>query len=1201
MSIQIGPFRLDRRIAAGGFGEIWRGAHIASKTDVAVKVITQAHALDANYYEQFRAEVQAFARLDHPGVVRVFDFGTIPKFAEEKSYGKLVAGSPYLVMEFAREGSLDRRMRCMSWETASRVLVRTLRALAHAHARGLVHLDLKPGNILLFEQTSNGLDLRLTDFGLARTVTRLLPGAVNPEHAVLPIDDPDTILGTPAYMAPEQIEGRLLDFGAWTDLYALGVMGWEFVCGKLPFEKDDPVALAVEHLRSPLPLFEPQIRVPEEFEAWLQRLLEKRPDDRFRSAADALHALGWMCGVDTEVDAPIALDLHQRERLDLATGETKLLGVASRRLSIAGAAVASEAVSEAPTEAREPARSTSGAWSFSTDLPPFPPDWRGTAERTHGTKLVGAGLGLYGLRAIPMVDRNAERDALWGALRAVRVSGGARAVLLHGPSGFGKSRLAEWICTTAVECGAASSVFAGHDPAGAPRHGLQALVTRRFGLETAEFDTALKRIDTVLRATGVVDTYETRALAEIVATGGASPGVEGFGADESNRIRFANNAERYAVAARDLARSCRTRPQIVWFDDVQWGADSIAFVRFLLGAAHTRETPVLFVLTAQTEALSERPAEREQLAALESLDAFDSLAVDALPPKDFATLVEELLFLTGNLARHLRERAAGNPLYAVQLVGDWVARGLLEPTPRGFRLQRDSTIELPSDLLEVWQSRMQRAWVDQEPADIQAVLLGGVLGNRVERDEYIDVLARAGLPVPTKLLDSLAAHGLVRQAAEGWSFGHTMFRETVVSALPEERRRELHAICAEMLAARGSETDASIADRRARHLLAAGQPESALKPLLTAAESHVLLGEYTEAHGLLDLWRSAISSLTVDEEDPRQVEGLLVRAETYRRCWELESCEAAATKALDVANRHNLYRSRAEALFILGHVARLGRDFVTAERRIFEALGIFEVLDEFRGKARALRAAAVIARERSQFSQAIDLYEKALNLFWSLNEEGEVADCVCGLGHVYRTQQKYDKARSHYSEARQIALRIGNPHQAAEYTNGLGEIARYRGELDEAERLYRAAHHTMNRIGSKDAIVPQLNLSLTLLLRRDFKAAHDQLAAALPTIDNLAFRAWTLVHLLPCLAHLSRFSEFDRTLVSATESLAESALHDVDIAEAAELCGDLLKIRGEWSRARETLALAATQWHELGNDERRDNALDRIARLEEQT
>lgn len=1197
MSIQIGPFRLDRRIAAGGFGEIWSGAHIASKTDVAVKVITQQHALDASYYEQFRAEVQAFARLDHPGVVKVFDFGTIPKFAEEKSYGKLVAGSPYLVMEFAREGSLDRRRKGMTWDTASQILVRTLRSLSHAHARGLVHLDLKPGNILLFDSSSSGLDLRLTDFGLARTVVRLVPGAVNPGQSSLPIDDPDTILGTPAYMAPEQIEGRLLDFGAWTDLYALGVMGWEFVCGRLPFEKDDPVALAVDHLRCPLPTFEPQIRVPEAFETWLQRLLEKRPEDRFRSAADALYALGWMCGVDTEVEATIALELDELEPLDLATGETTLLG-ASRRISIAGARLASEQVDRPPVISREPSRSTSGEWHFSSDLPPFPSNWRGVSERTSGAKLVGAGLGLYGLRAIPMVDRSAERDTLWAAMQAVRSSGGARAILLQGPSGFGKSRLAEWLCTTAVECGAATSVFAGHDPAGGPRHGLQALVTRRFGLETPEFEAARSRIDTVLRSTGVVDTYETRALAEIVASGGAAAGGDGFAAEDGDRIRFANNAERFAVAARDLARSCRTRPQIVWFDDVQWGADTIAFVRFLLGASHTRETPVLFVLTAQTEALAERPAEQEQLAALAELTEFSAITVDALPPRDFASLVEELLFLTGNLARHLRERAAGNPLYAVQLVGDWVARGLLEPTPQGFRLRKDSTIELPGDLLEVWLGRMKRAWVGHDEAEIQAVQLGGVLGNRVDREEYQEVLTRAGLPVPTKLLDSLVAHGLVRQAAEGWSFGHTMFRETVVGAVPEARRRELHLLCAEMLAARGRATDASIADRRARHLLAAGCPAEALKPLLAAAESHVLLGEYTEAHGLLDLWRSAMSTLSDDEEDPRHVEGLLVRSETYRRCWELESCEATASRALEIANKHNLYRSRAEALFILGHVARLGRDFVTAERRIFEALGIFEVLDEFRGKARALRAAAVIARERSQFGRAIDLYEKALNLFWTLNEEGEVADCVCGLGHVYRTQQKYDKARSHYAEAREIALRIGNPHQAAEYTNGLGEIARYGGELDEAERLYRAAHNTMSRIGSKDAIVPQLNLSLTLLLRRKFEAAHEELAAALPTIDNLAFRAWTLVHLLPCLAHLSRFSEFDRTLRSAREALAESVLNDVDIAEAAELCGDVLKIRGDQSRAIEALTLAASQWDELGNAERRDAALDRIARLQ---
>ena len=1198
MSIQIGPFRLDRRIAAGGFGEIWRGAHIASKTDVAVKVITQAHAQDEAYYEQFRAEVQAFARLDHPGVVRVFDFGTIPEFAQEKSYGKLVAGSPYLVMEFAREGSLDRRMRGMTWDTISQVLVRTLRALAHAHARGLVHLDMKPGNILLFATTESGLDLRLTDFGLARTVVRLLPGAASPKQSELPLDDPDVILGTPAYMAPEQIEGRLLDLGPWTDLYALGVMAWEFACGQLPFDDEDPVALAVCHLRSVLPEFEPQVRVPEEFEAWLQRLLEKRPEDRFRTAADALYALGWMCGVDTEVDTEIALEIAELEQVELETSETKMLGYESAHLSLANARMATEEYQRPEPPLVSESISQSGPWKFSGDIPPFPDNWASLTHQTSALKLLGAGLGLYGLRAIPMVDRASERDQLWDALAQVRQGSGARAILLRGPSGFGKSRLAEWLCTTAVESGAASSVFAGHDPAGGPRHGVRALVARRFGLDTSDFDAACARVEAVLTASGVMDGYEVKALSEIVATGGSAPGADVFApAEGSERVRFASNAERYAVAARDLARGCRARPQIVWFDDVQWGADSLAFVHFVLSAQHTKTTPLLFVLTAQTEALAERPAEQEQLSALQDLARFSSVAIDALPPEDFESLVEELLFLTGNLARHLRERAAGNPLYAVQLVGDWVERGLLEPTPQGFRLRKGADIELPRDLFEMWNGRMERAWAGQSQDEIRAVQLAAVLGNRVDRDEFSETLQRAGLDAPKSLIDSLAAHGLVRQNPEGWSFGHTMFRETVVAAVPAAERERLHALCADMLEDRSSGGDASIADRRARHLLAAGREEEALKPLLAAAESHVLLGEYTEAHGLLDLWERAISSVGDGERDPRRVEGLLVRAETYRRCWELESCEAVAVSALEVANAHNLYRSRAEALFILGHIARLRRDFETAEQRIFEALGIFEVLDEFRGKARALRAAAVVARERSQFSRAVDSYEKALNLFWTLNEEGEVADCVCGLGHVYRTQQRYDKAKSHYAEAREIALRIGNPHQAAEYTNGLGEIARYRGELDEAERLYRSARKTMRRIGSKDAIVPQLNLSLTLLLRRNFAAAHTELSAALPTIDNSAFRAWTLIHLLPCQAHLSRMAEFDRTLNSARQALADTALVDVDIAEAAELCGDVLKIRDDVERATEVLTLAAAQWDELGNTERRDTVIERIERI----
>jgi len=200
-------------------GQVWFGVHRAQGVPVAVKVITAERAREASYLQAFHNEVSAMAGLDHPGIVLVFDYGTVGEVAASSSEGALVPGSPYLAMELATGGSLRDADLPATWGELRDLLLGLLDALAHAHARGVVHRDIKPGNILVFEEEparSGGEHLlarrlRLTDFGLA--------------HA---LDAPDAEgvrigqSGTPRYMAPEQFAARWREFGPWTDLYALG-------------------------------------------------------------------------------------------------------------------------------------------------------------------------------------------------------------------------------------------------------------------------------------------------------------------------------------------------------------------------------------------------------------------------------------------------------------------------------------------------------------------------------------------------------------------------------------------------------------------------------------------------------------------------------------------------------------------------------------------------------------------------------------------------------------------------------------------------------------------------------------------------------------------------------------------------------------------------------------------------------------------
>jgi len=260
-------------------GEVWLGHHPGHGLDVAIKVMTARQVQRSRGREAFRNEVRAVAGLDHPAIVRVFDLGEIPREAERATNGRLAAGTPYLVMELVRGGSL-RTVQPRSWTELRSALLELLEALAHAHARGVTHRDLKPGNVLVAAPDETGAGLRITDFGLAALV-----------------DDPTVplrsrfIVGTLQYMAPEQVSGHLRDIGPWTDLYSLGCVAWRLATGTRAFESEDTRELIRKQVAQPPPPFLPYLPTPPGFEGWLLRLLHKDPARRFQRAGDAAWAL----------------------------------------------------------------------------------------------------------------------------------------------------------------------------------------------------------------------------------------------------------------------------------------------------------------------------------------------------------------------------------------------------------------------------------------------------------------------------------------------------------------------------------------------------------------------------------------------------------------------------------------------------------------------------------------------------------------------------------------------------------------------------------------------------------------------------------------------------------------------------------------------------------------------------------------------
>ncbi|CAN0511937.1 unnamed protein product, partial [Laminaria digitata] len=278
--IELGPFTLHEVIGRGGMGEVWRGVHREQQVPVAIKVITSAHALDRRFIDGFEREVQATAGLDHPGICRVFDHGTIPARVSAPS---LQTGSPWLAMELATGGSLEEAPRFGAWEELRAFLLSLLDALAHAHARGIVHRDLKPANVLLKEVHHHATRYLLSDFGLAHAID---PSVARSEH-----DIKTATAGTPYYMAPEQLLGQWRDYGSWTDLYALGCMTYELCSGRPPFIGKSNFQIASRHLEAEMPKLAPRFSIPRDLEGWILGLLCKEWRARYRTAAEAAWAL----------------------------------------------------------------------------------------------------------------------------------------------------------------------------------------------------------------------------------------------------------------------------------------------------------------------------------------------------------------------------------------------------------------------------------------------------------------------------------------------------------------------------------------------------------------------------------------------------------------------------------------------------------------------------------------------------------------------------------------------------------------------------------------------------------------------------------------------------------------------------------------------------------------------------------------------
>lgn len=277
-----GRYRLVSRIAVGGMGEVWRAHDESLARDVAVKVLREEYAGDEGFLERFRTEARNCAQLSHPNIAQLFDYGE-------------QAGSAFLVMELILgeplSDLLDREP-VLPTRRLLPILAETARALHAAHVAGVVHRDVKPGNILL----SRAGRVKITDFGISTATGRI------------PMTDSGMVMGTAQYLSPEQAIGKAAT--AQSDIYALGIVAYEALVGHRPFTGATSVDIAVAHVNTPVPPMPSD--VDPELAALVMRMLAKDPEDRPRSAASLARVLDDMAVRTSGGVVPSELGRHAR-------------------------------------------------------------------------------------------------------------------------------------------------------------------------------------------------------------------------------------------------------------------------------------------------------------------------------------------------------------------------------------------------------------------------------------------------------------------------------------------------------------------------------------------------------------------------------------------------------------------------------------------------------------------------------------------------------------------------------------------------------------------------------------------------------------------------------------------------------------------------------------------------------------------------
>ncbi|MBI4702948.1 MAG: protein kinase [Deltaproteobacteria bacterium] len=973
-AVLTGRYQIRRELGRGGMGFVYLCRDLVLDERVALKIMprgTRRSGSQSGAGENrrprrarhddawfFFEEARALAGLCHPTIVRARD------------YGVLDDGAPFIVMDVVPGRSLHeliyraRTDGLLPWPVVWQTIDQVLGGLGHAHARGVIHGDLKPSNVLLDMPTPD-VEPRahILDLGLAWLMRDLVDHRLDGTREVAP-----TVrygAGTPGWMAPEQIRMETPLIGPATDLYALGCIIFTLLSGDEPYQGSSKELLE-RHKSAPIPALVPPAAVPAATADIVRRMMAKHPSERYMFAGEVRRE--W------------------------------------RRLAPAGQSGAL------------PGGSEDELGTSSNPGPPSETTLQGEEPFEVATTAV-ATPGLLGLRPSPMVARFPERSELMGLAREVSESAPAvqRLVVLAGPAGVGKSRLAEWLCEEAHEQALLLPLRARYRKIAAPLDGVVGALVQHYRIEKS----SRSAIEQLLLSSWQVDPGDQEELSWVAGAAAwlcrGEPHPEEMG-PTGKRVVIDREEIRMQVILHTLQRTAAGHGLLLWLDDLH-RAPPATFRRLARIRRDLTAVPMLLVGTMRSEDVASDATARARVELLLEDMRGTRMELEPLSLQETRQLLRETLPLDDETAEATASRAKGNPLFALQLLHAWAMRGELVLDKGGLYRVAASALQAPAaTTADLWEERLRALPPELRPAAMAASALGG----DIRLDVLRVLLTSLDLPADRAITAMSRAQLLLLAGSDRLRWTHALLQEHLLAGLFDlsDRRRVFRA-AADALAHHPAAGSGRIVRHRVTNLERAGEFELAG----TVLHDHV-----ERAWGQArDPSRTLLDLELLDGKLPGLglARHLRWRGEALRYAGRIEEARSAAEQARLSFHEAADYESEAHCLRLLGHISSDLGASAQGRRQATQALSIFQSLGHGLGQAQCEVLLGEIDYLLGDHARALESLGQAAARCAAVGDVLGHGQCLILQGFVAQAGGAPGRARELHELARGDMERIG--------------------------------------------------------------------------------------------------------------------------------------------------------------------------------